>query len=126
MTQSPLLNELCTKGKSNVNSHGATGDRFELLKNYPPEGGTDHVPALKRALALHPEVIFFLTDADELTEKQVNEITWFNPQRSECRSHIYTIELNTRNRGRDFMPLQILARNNGGTYQAVSLGEENR
>ncbi len=28
-------------------------------------GGTDHVAALTRAISLHPDVIFFLTDADE-------------------------------------------------------------
>jgi hypothetical protein len=41
-----------------------------------PNGGTDHVLALRRALALKPEVIVFLTDADLLTNSDVEEILW--------------------------------------------------
>ena len=39
-----------------------------------PEGGTDHMSALREALKLKPEVIFFLTDADLMSNGDVNEI----------------------------------------------------
>src|SRR5262245_25709406 len=39
-----------------------------------PDGGTDHMTALRTALALKPEVIFFLTDADLMTNGDVNDI----------------------------------------------------
>ena len=39
-----------------------------------PEGGTDHMSALREALRLKPEVIFFLTDADLMSNNDVNEI----------------------------------------------------
>jgi hypothetical protein len=39
-----------------------------------PDGGTDHMTALRAAMALKPEVIFFLTDADLVTNGDVDEI----------------------------------------------------
>jgi hypothetical protein len=39
-----------------------------------PDGGTDHVTALHAALSLKPEVLFFLTDADLMTNGDVDEI----------------------------------------------------
>ena len=38
------------------------------------DGGTDHMLALRTALGLKPEVIFFLTDADLMTNSDVNEV----------------------------------------------------
>jgi hypothetical protein len=40
----------------------------------PPDGGTNHMLALRRALGLKPEVIFFLTDAEDMTRADVDEI----------------------------------------------------
>src|SRR4051794_28654401 len=45
-----------------------------LLNTVVPDGGTNHMTALRAALSLHPEVIFFLTDADLMTGKDVEEI----------------------------------------------------
>src|SRR5262249_40690576 len=44
------------------------------LATINPDGGTDHMVALRTALALRPEVVFFLTDADLMTNGDVNEI----------------------------------------------------
>ncbi len=44
------------------------------LAEIEPVGGTDHMLALCAALALHPEVVFFLTDADLMTNSDVTEI----------------------------------------------------
>jgi hypothetical protein len=44
------------------------------LAGISPDGGTDHLTALRAALALRPEVIFFLTDADLMTNGDVDEI----------------------------------------------------
>ncbi len=44
------------------------------LSTIAPDGGTDHMAALREALKLTPEVIFFLTDADLMTNNDVNEI----------------------------------------------------
>ena len=40
----------------------------------PPLGGTDHMTALRAALAMQPEVIFFLTDADFLDRADADAI----------------------------------------------------
>jgi len=88
-----------------------------LLEGLTAEGSTEHLPALKAALALDPDVIFFLTDADDLQVGQVSAVTAIN----HGRTAIHAIELNTANRGREDMPLQVLARDNRGLYQAVDL-----
>ena len=44
------------------------------LQTVAPDGGTDHMMALRTGLGLKPEVIFFLTDADLMTDSDVNVI----------------------------------------------------
>src|SRR5271166_2334909 len=44
------------------------------LQTVAPDGGTDHMVALRTAFGLKPEVIFFLTDADLMTNNDVNAI----------------------------------------------------
>ena len=44
------------------------------LEAVSPLGGTDHMFALRDALKLKPEVIFFLTDADLMSNGDVDEI----------------------------------------------------
>ncbi len=88
-----------------------------FLESLVAEGGTDHGPALDQAVALHPDVIYFLTDADDLKANDVRAITQLN----RGRSAIHTIELSTANRDRAEMPMHILARTNGGNYRAVEV-----
>jgi hypothetical protein len=87
-----------------------------FVEQLPAEGGTAHLPAFRQALALEPEVVFFLTDADDLRDEEVRLVTQLN----RGRSVIHTIELTTAHRGRRDMPLQVLARTNRGSYQAVA------
>jgi hypothetical protein len=83
------------------------------------EGATNHDPALKEAFTLHPspDVVFFLTDADDLKPEHLRLVSSLN----RGRAIVNTIELNNRNRGRSEMPLQAMARDNRGVYQAVDL-----
>jgi hypothetical protein len=78
------------------------------------EGGTDHLAALKRALALHPDAIYFLTDADDLLPEQV----WAVTVRNQGRTVIHAIDLNPLRGAAS--PLDLLARQNGGQYRAVA------
>jgi hypothetical protein len=80
-------------------------------------GGTRHQLALPMALSLRPDVIFFLTDADDLTPAYVREVT------SQNRNHavVHVIELNPSASSDGNMPLQVLARENGGVYRAAGL-----
>jgi hypothetical protein len=78
-------------------------------------GPTDHVRALKTGLSLRPEVLFFVTDADDLTDQQVRELTRLNAH----RTAIHAVELSRRRPDADG-PLQRLVRENGGTHRQVS------
>jgi hypothetical protein len=80
------------------------------------EGATAHLPALKRALALHADVIYFLTDADDLTTEQVRAVTVLN----HGRSVVHAIQLASVRRSADQQALQLLARENHGVYRPVA------
>jgi hypothetical protein len=81
-------------------------------------GGTDHVQALCRGLALHPDVLFFVTDADDLPLEKIDYIS-----RCNRGTAIHAIELSRRRNPRPAGPLAQLARGNGGTYRQVSAGD---
>jgi von Willebrand factor type A domain len=81
------------------------------------QGSTEHEGALRKAFYLEPDVVYFLTDADDLEPRHVRLVNQLNTR----RAAVHTIELNTRNRLRREMPLQLIARQNQGTYQAVDL-----
>lgn len=81
------------------------------------EGLTDHGPALKLALGLQPEVVYFLTDADDLRQEHLRIAYEWNRN----RAVIHTVELTALHRDRPAMPLQVLARTSGGMYRAVDL-----
>jgi hypothetical protein len=83
-----------------------------LVEKIQPEGGTEHAPALRRALALRPEVIFFLTDADDLQASDIADLTRFN----QGRTQVHAIGLRS-DAGRN--PLQVLAQQNGGTFRLI-------
>jgi len=89
----------------------------ERLKDLSASGGTDHANALRRGLALHPDVLFFITDADQLPYEQIDSITRANPGAA-----IHIVELTRRRGGSPDGPLARLARDNGGTYRRVSVG----
>ena len=76
-------------------------------------GGTDHMLALKQALRLRPEVVYFLSDADDpLTAADLNDIKQLN----KGRTRIHCIEFGKlADLGLDNF-LKRLARQNGGSY----------
>jgi hypothetical protein len=86
-----------------------------LVEGMRAEGGTDHLAALRRALALRPDVVFFVTDADELTAEQVRNLALLN----RGRAVIHAVELSNDNAGPEETPLRLLARLSGGTYRQV-------
>lgn len=81
--------------------------------------GTDHLPPLEMAMAMNPDVIFFLTDALEppLWPKDLDRIKTMN--RGRIRIHSIEFgqgpELPPENDQGNF--LRKLARQNGGTYR---------
>lgn len=77
-------------------------------------GNTSHLAALRLGIALHPDVLYFLTDADDLKPEDVATITRLNQ-----RTIVYAIELTRRHASRPDSPLAQLARDNRGTYRRV-------
>jgi Ca-activated chloride channel family protein len=87
----------------------------QFIGGVQPDGGTDHLPALKAALRYQPDHVFFLTDADQpiLSARELNEIK----SRNNGRARIHCIEFG---RGAELSSdnfLKKLARDNGGSYR---------
>ncbi len=82
------------------------------------DGGTRHEDALKQAIRLQPDVIFFLTDADEprMSDYQLDQI-----HRLANGIVIHTIEFGLGPKGSDENFLVRLARQNEGRYLYVDI-----
>jgi hypothetical protein len=81
-----------------------------------PDGGTDHMSALRKALELKPEVIFFLTDADLMSD---NDVTKILSQVGSMRIQAIEFGLGTEVAQRP--PLARLATTTGGTYLYIDV-----
>lgn len=83
------------------------------LSGLRAEGGTDHVRALKTALLMAPQVIYFLTDEDDLSMADVKAITDYNRGRT-CIHAICLVEPKSAN-----SPMNELARRNRGQFRVA-------
>lgn len=92
----------------------------DFLSKMTASGGTNHNPALLAAFQLQPEVIYFLTDADMMTDKDVEMLTAKNRQ-SNPPATIHTVEFGSGPAVAADKPLRQLARENDGTYSYVNL-----
>jgi hypothetical protein len=91
---------------------------LRFMETIAAEDGTDHEKALRAALGLRPDVVFFLTDADEpkLTDQQLADI-----RRWAAGTIIHTVEFGQGpdSGGDNF--LRRLARENGGKHVYVDV-----
>jgi len=89
-----------------------------FVRSITASGATRHVEALEMALRLGPDVIFFLTDADEpqMTPRELAHIAQMNRGTS-----INTIEFGSDGRRGDDNFLSRLARQNGGQHVYVDV-----
>jgi hypothetical protein len=88
------------------------------LETVSPLGGTDHMLALREALKLKPEVIFFLTDAVEMSNGDVNVLlTEVGSTRIQAIEFGYGTELAQRT------PLGRLATTTGGAYLYIDVSK---
>jgi hypothetical protein len=87
---------------------------LELLRHWRAEGSTDHLRALRAALSLRPEVIYWLTDGADLTSVEIDSIT---------RSNKWITAINTigmgRGGGAGSEPLQRVALANRGIFRQL-------
>jgi von Willebrand factor type A domain len=88
------------------------------LTAIPPDGGTNHMLALRKALGLKPEVIFFLTDAEDMTRADVEEIlTEVGPTR------IQAVEFGSGAEAGHRSALTGLATKTGGMYRYIDVSQ---
>ncbi|MFW6170446.1 MAG: hypothetical protein ACODAD_08150 [Planctomycetota bacterium] len=92
----------------------------DFVRGVIATGGTKHVPALKLALGMTPDVVFFLTDAGEpqLSPTQLADIHRAN-RRVGAAIHAIEFGEGANQRQRPF--LQRLAEQNGGTYVYIDV-----
>lgn len=92
----------------------------DFVRNMPGDGSTSHLPALKQGLAMRPEVLFFLTDADDpsLSMEQLFDIQ----KRTELSgTTIHSIQFNMGPASNDGSWIRDLAEMNRGTYKYVDV-----
>ncbi len=91
-----------------------------FLDSIRAEGGTAHEDALRLAIRLHPDVIFFLTDGDEpkLTSSQLEKIT-----NRAAGIVIHCVEFGPGPKPEGASFLADLARQNGGGYAYVDMSK---
>lgn len=92
----------------------ATDKSKELAKEFvqrtKPNGGTDHVNALRRAFRLQPDVIFFLTDAEGgFTKRELRIVGDLNRSAAVINAIQFGDRVATPS-------LQSVARNSGGNF----------
>ncbi|HEX3601181.1 MAG TPA: hypothetical protein VHU84_13610 [Lacipirellulaceae bacterium] len=92
----------------------------EFVKNVAADGGTDRFAALKHALALQPDVIFFLSDEDKpMSAKELEEIARTNER---IGAQICTIEFGRGSKPAVSTSMEQLAKENNGQSVYVDVG----
>jgi hypothetical protein len=86
------------------------------LTSIRPDGGTDHVRALKAAFSLKPEAIFFLTDAERMEGTDAETLT-----REAGPIRIQAIEFGDGPDTGGTSPLRDLATATGGSFRYLDL-----
>lgn len=96
---------------------GANRERVaHQLSQIVPDGGTDHMLALRAALALKPEVIFFLTDADLMTQGDAAAVI-----QVAGNTRVQAVMFGRGTDTSDANPLRRLATATGGTYRYIDV-----
>ncbi|MFO7904808.1 MAG: hypothetical protein ACQESR_30590 [Planctomycetota bacterium] len=92
----------------------------DFVRGIIATGGTKHTPALKLALGMSPDVVFFLTDAGEpqLSPTQLADI---HRENRRVGAAIHAIEFGAGPKQGQQPFLQRLAEQNGGTYVYVDV-----
>jgi Ca-activated chloride channel family protein len=87
--------------------------RQQLGSTESDDGGTNHVIALKSALSTNPDVVYFLTDGENLDRRRLEDIKRAN--RSGARIHCVQFGRGPASPVTNY--LERLARENGGAYR---------
>jgi hypothetical protein len=93
----------------------------KYVRGIMADGGTRHGEALEAALRLAPDVIFFLTDADQ-PELHPTELAKIK-RRNDGRTSIHTIEFGLGPQSSRDNFLAKIARQNGGQYVYIDISK---
>lgn len=87
----------------------------QIIASVQPDLGTSHMPAMMAALEIEPDVIFFLTDAEDpaLSAKDLDQIRRINSD----RARIHAVEFGKGAKLNASSALERLAQQNNGAYQ---------
>lgn len=88
------------------------------LEDLSAAGATDHPAALRRALALRPDVLFWMTDADDLRESDLPVLRRAN----QSGAILHVVELTRQTDDRSASTLTHLAQDHGGTHRRIHPG----
>jgi hypothetical protein len=108
-TGNPVLMPATTANKERVRSR---------LQSLRAEGPTDHAKAVRAAFALHPEVVFFLTDGRQLRPEQADALL---DEAGATRVHVTEFGDGPDPGTRD--PLKTLATGTGGGYRYLDISK---
>lgn len=92
----------------------------QFIKSIRGSGGTDHLKAIRRALALSPDVVFFLTDAEGgFTSRELADIQRWN----RSAASIHAIEFGVGARTDRDKTVEVMAKQNRGEYAYKDLSK---
>ena len=100
----------------------------KFVRNLEAEGGTNHMLGLDRAFELKPDLIFFMTDADDDSDddlrRLINRVTTLNRRKSEQHTpaSIHMIHLWHRSDNPSGV-IRELAQRNNGSYKLIHATE---
>jgi hypothetical protein len=83
------------------------------VNRLPAEGGSEHLKALTEAVKSGPDVVYFLTDEDDLELRDVRTVTRINHERVCIHALCLVPPLGAES------PMQVLARLNRGQFAVV-------
>ena len=97
-------------------------EALRFVRNIVAEGSTQHIDALRMALAMGPDVVFFLTDAD-LPALSVRQISDLQTRASRSGAAIHTIQFGSGGKSSEGGWIEVLALGTGGQYRYVDISK---
>lgn len=95
---------------------------LRFIRNISADGSTEHIPAIRRGLSMNPDVLFFLTDADEPVPSSSEMESLFKAA-SRSGTTIHCIEFGSTNRQNSGGWIEELSRQTLGQYRYINLGK---
>lgn len=95
---------------------------LRFIRNISADGSTEHIPAIRRGLSMNPDVLFFLTDADEPVPSSKEMESLFTSA-SRSGTTIHCIEFGSTTRQNSGGWIEELARQTLGQYRYIDLGK---